>query len=61
MHNSPEGGSLAEMARRAVDRFLESQEGERRGAVRRALSVTGRFAWGTDDGAEEHDRYLAEG
>ena len=56
-----QGVSLAEMVRRAVNRYLESRHGARGRARQRALSVVGRFASGCGDVAVEHDRYLAEG
>jgi hypothetical protein len=49
------------MVRRAVNRYLESGQGDKGRARQRALSVVGRFASGCGDVAVEHDRYLAEG
>jgi hypothetical protein len=56
-----EGVSLAELVRRAVERYLAEEEGggyEER--ARRALEAVGRFASGTGDVSEAHDRYLEE-
>ncbi len=54
-----EGVSLAELVRRAVDRFLEEGEGYEEKA-RRALLAVGRFASGQREVSEAHDRYLEE-
>ncbi|BDG19084.1 hypothetical protein TthSNM11_12870 [Thermus thermophilus] len=54
-----EGVSLAELVRRAVERFLEEEEGYEDKA-RRALLALGRFASGQGDVSEAHDRYLEE-
>jgi hypothetical protein len=56
-----EGVSLAELVRRAVERYLAEEEGggyEER--ARRALEAVGRFASGAGDVGEAHDRYLEE-
>jgi predicted DNA-binding protein len=56
-----EGVSLAELVRRAVERYLAEEEGggyEER--ARRALGAVGRFASGAGDVGEAHDRYLEE-
>ena len=53
--------SMAELVRTAVEGLLEEARAvptsERR---RRALAAIGRFASGAPDGAEQHDRYVAE-
>jgi hypothetical protein len=56
-----EGVSLAELVRRAVERYLAEEEGggyEER--ARRALEAVGRFASGAGDVGEAHDRHLDE-
>ena len=53
-----EGVSLAELVRRAVERFLEDEGYEEK--ARRALPALGRFASGQGDVSEAHDRYLEE-
>ncbi len=56
-----EGVSLAELVRRAVERYLAEEEGggyEER--ARRALEAVSRFASGAGDVSEAHDRHLDE-
>jgi hypothetical protein len=56
-----EGVSLAELVRRAVERYLAEEEGggyEER--ARRALEAVGCFASGAGDAGEAHDRHLEE-
>lgn len=56
-----ENVSMAEVIRRAVDAFLESEPGlatEER--FRRAAQIAGRFRSGVKDLSENHDKYLAE-
>ncbi len=55
-----EGVSLAELVRRAVERFLEEEGEGHEGKARRALLAVGRFASGQGDVSEAHDRYLEE-
>lgn len=54
--------SLAELVRRSVDRFLESEIAEREELYERASRLAGRFPdlEGATDVAENHDRYLDE-
>jgi predicted DNA-binding protein len=56
-----EGTSLAELVRRAVERYLaEEENGGYEERARRALEAVGRFASGAKDVSEAHDRYLEE-
>lgn len=57
-----EGVSIAEVVRRAVDRYAEHRlPAAREDALRaRARSVVGRYASGTRDASTNHDRHLAE-
>ncbi|MCC7355739.1 MAG: ribbon-helix-helix protein, CopG family, partial [Anaerolineae bacterium] len=47
-----QGDSLAEVIRRAVAQFLETEERRRR-----ALAIAGRFRSGQSDISERHDDY----
>ena len=56
-----EGLSMATLARRSVDRYVqvhERSDAETRKA--RALAVVGKYASQHSDISQEHDRYLAE-
>ena len=56
-----ENASIAELARRAIDYWLEAAATAPSAAARqRALAVAGRFRSDTSDGSERHDDYLAE-
>ncbi|WP_117238484.1 ribbon-helix-helix domain-containing protein [Thermus sediminis] len=56
-----EGVSLAELVRRAVERYLlEEENGGYEERARRALEAVGRFASGAKDVSEAHDQYLDE-
>lgn len=56
-----EGTSMAELVRRAVERYLaEEENGGYEERARRALEAVGRFASGAKDVSEAHDRYLEE-
>jgi len=56
-----EGVSLAELVRRAVERYLaEEENGGYQERALRALLAVGRFASGAGDVGEAHDRYLEE-
>ena len=56
-----ENVSMAELIRRAVERWLQEASpislGERK---RRALDIVGRFRSGRADVSDKHDEYLAE-
>jgi metal-responsive CopG/Arc/MetJ family transcriptional regulator len=56
-----ENASVAEIVRRAVDRFVGSPRTPSREEFRRrAREVAGRFSSGRSDVAKNHDRVLAE-
>jgi hypothetical protein len=57
-----EGVSVAEMVRRCVTRFLESESPDRRKRYARAAALVGTFddADGATDLAERHDDHLEE-
>ncbi len=53
--------SVAELIRRAVDAFLQSQKSiDHEEKKRRALAALGRFRSGRRDVSKNHDRYLNE-
>jgi hypothetical protein len=57
-----EGVSVAEMVRRCVDRFLDSESPDRRERYAAATALVGSFedADGATDLAQRHDEYLEE-
>ncbi len=52
---------MAELIRMSIAGFVKREAGSSREAiVARAMSAVGRFSSGSDDGAREHDKYLAD-